>query len=117
MNESPNVSILQKADMSEVNTKYQTLLTKLKDHSDWPKIHNEVQGILSNLKDISTVDAQTFFSQSFDKPLYANTRIATAKTWITKLRNKIGDDIELWSDSYKVDIVHLGGNSSNDNFS
>ena len=85
-----------------------------------PESYKIAKKLAESIVDSRTADAETIWSVIWDKPLYANTRDCTAKSWIEKITPYVENDLwKQWGLSEKngIFIEKIEKGTSNDSFS
>ena len=108
----PQYNIL---NIDKVINEYKNLESKLK--SNLPSEIDAAEELADNVINPSNTPIEYVWRSIWEKPLYANTRVATADKWIAKLEKYMANSLNTWGHEEGLLIKKIGKTRKNIDFS
>jgi hypothetical protein len=101
-------------NIGQVVDEYKILESNLK--SKYPHEIEEAEKLADEVIDLSNTPIVKVWRSIWEKPLYANTRVATANTWIAKLEPYMKNSLNTWGEKEYLLITKIGKSGKNIDF-
>jgi hypothetical protein len=101
-------------NINKVVDEYKILESKLK--SKHPHEIEEGEKLADKIIDPSNTPVEKVWRSIWEKPLYSNTRVQTANTWIAKLEPYMKNSLNTWGEKEYLLITKTGKSGANTDF-